>query len=130
MCSGIGLEGSISTRVLSGLWAPPVETATLAPFPSNDRTSQTAHAALLQPNPVIDDTLGRANTDLKDARDTKDRRRVQNLHVKAQKVLERIDISKSIDRDQIFAFYRQQKKWGLGDEAQLSYDKADELMRD
>ncbi|OAQ22941.1 hypothetical protein K457DRAFT_25537, partial [Linnemannia elongata AG-77] len=81
-----------------------------------------------------EEALGRANTHLENAKETKDRRRAQKLCDNAKEALERMDISKSIkDHDQIIAAFRQHgdllEKLGLPDEAQLSYSKADELSR-
>ena len=69
---------------------------------------------------------------LENARNTKDRRRAQKLCDEAKEALERMDITKSSkDRDRIMVAYREHgkmlEKFGLGDEAQLSYNKADEL---
>jgi len=80
-----------------------------------------------------EEALGRANTHLVNARNTDDRRQAQKLCDEAKEALERMDISKSSqDRDKIVAAYREHgkllEKLGLGDEAQLSYNKVDELM--
>ena len=69
---------------------------------------------------------------LENARNTKDRRRAQKLCDEAKEALERMDITKSSkDRDRIMVAYREHgkmlEKLGLADEAQLSYNKADEL---
>jgi len=79
-----------------------------------------------------EEALGRANTHLENAKETKDRRRAKKLCDNAKEALERMDISKSIkDHDQIIAAFRHHgellEKLGLPDEAQLSYSKADEL---
>jgi len=80
-----------------------------------------------------EEALGRANTHLENARNSKDRQRAHKLCDKAKEALERMDISKSIkERDRIIVAYREHgkmlEKLGLGDGAQLSYNKADELM--
>jgi len=79
-----------------------------------------------------EEALGRANTHLENARNTKDRRRAQKLCDEASEALERMDITKSSnDRDRIMVAYREHgkmlEKLGLADEAQLNYNKADEL---
>ncbi|KAF9272232.1 hypothetical protein BGZ68_002587, partial [Mortierella alpina] len=79
-----------------------------------------------------EEALGRANTHLENAQETKDRRRALKLCDDAKEALERMDISKNIkDHDQIIAAFRQHgnllEKLSLPDEAQLSYSKADEL---
>jgi len=80
-----------------------------------------------------EEALTRANTHLENARNAKDRRKAQKLCDEAKEALERMDISKSSkDRDKIAAAYREHgkllEKQGLGLDAQLSYNKADELM--
>lgn len=82
-----------------------------------------------------EDALRRANKHLENARNSKDRRQAQKLCDEAKEALERIDVSKSIqDHDQIAAVYRAHGqllgKLGLDDEAQLSYNKAEELRYD
>lgn len=82
-----------------------------------------------------EEALVRANKHLENGRNTEDRRQAQNLCDKAKEALARIDISRSgKDRDQIAAVYREHgkllEKLGLANEAQLSYNKANELRYD
>ncbi|GJJ74269.1 hypothetical protein EMPS_06627 [Entomortierella parvispora] len=80
------------------------------------------------------EAIGRANTHLENGWNTKDRRLAHKHCDKASEALERMNIANCIkDRGLIAAVYREHgrllEKLGLGDEARLSYKKADGLIR-
>ena len=78
--------------------------------------------------------LSRATTHLENARNSKDGERAKKYCDKAKESLERIktiSTTSPLDLDQVIAKYRELgavlEKWQYGDEAQLSYSKANEL---
>lgn len=82
----------------------------------------------------VQDGLSRATTYLKDARNSKDQKRATTYCDSAKESLERISITtvtSPLDIAQVIAKYREVgiilDKWQCGNEAQLSYSKANEL---